>query len=887
MDGQPSFGHWLRWRRRLLDLSREALAQQVGCAVVTIRKLESDERRPSLQIATRLAECLTIPPEERTAFITFARAEAYRDPVTPTSQAPELGEQVPTRQVSSLPIPLRALIGRKQDVAALRNRLLRADQRLLTVIGPPGIGKTRLALQVAHELLASFPDGVRFVALAAINNPALVAATIAQALDIADDGQPVAARLTDCLHTKRMLLVLDNFEQVVAAAPGLIELLEQCPLLKLLVTSRAPLRVRGEQLIPVPSLLIPHPAQAPNVGALMRTPAIKLFVERVQAVTPDFVLTEANAFAVAAICVRLDGLPLAIELIAARSRLLSPAALLARLDHQLTLLTDGPADVPARHRTLRSAIAWSYDLLQPAEQRLFRRLGVFVGGCTLEAVTALMDTEVQALSRQADNAVFAPHTVEEDVLDGLASLVNQSLLERAPAAEGESRFTMLETIREYAREQLELSGEADVVRRRYAAYFLGVAEAAEPAIRGVQRAMWLERLRLERGNIRVVLTWALAGGDTELGARIAGALAWFWWVCGAATEGRRWLEQTLACTETGTRAGLSRAARMKALAGVGLLALAQGDYAVARTQLEESAALGAAVENQWGQAFALHFLGSVLVAQGDHAAAARSHEAGLALFRSADDPWGQAWALGGLGQVQQEQGDAVQALQSHHASLTLFQSVGDRWGQASALYNMGFAAHYQGDYPRATACTEESLRMVEEQWGRAIVLGHLGALDRARRDYGQANAHFAESLRLARESGAKEAIAWALHDLGSVALLQGELEHATAFFVQSMARFRETLNPIGMAAYLTSMAGIAEAQGRAQRATQLFSAAAAMRDGSNEQPFPDVRRDFQQRLASVRTQLDTAIFDAAWAAGQAMSVEEAIACTLDENSERG
>src|SRR5215213_2377992 len=379
MELETSFGRWLRARRRALDLTQDDLARQVGCAIITIQKLEADERRPSRQLAERLADKLMVAPDDWAALISLARAEPSLDPAP--AQAPVSLLRVPERPPANLPTPLTRLIGRKQDLAALRNALLRSETRLLTLLGPPGIGKTRLSIAVAHEVQAAFTDGAFFVALAPLGDPTLVLVTIAQTLGIKENaGQLLLETLKAVLQAKRLLLVLDNFEHLLAAAPLVVELLEACRGLKALVSSRAALHVRGEQLYALPVLLLPNLTQRPAIGTLARIPAVALFVERAQAVLPHFTLTKENTAVVAAICVRLDGLPLAIELAAARIRLLPAEALLARLEQRLSMLTDGARDLPSRHRTLRAAIAWSYDLLDAGEQALFRRLGVFVGG---------------------------------------------------------------------------------------------------------------------------------------------------------------------------------------------------------------------------------------------------------------------------------------------------------------------------------------------------------------------------------------------------------------------------------------------------------------------------------------------------------------------------
>jgi predicted ATPase/DNA-binding XRE family transcriptional regulator len=505
-------------RRRMIDLTQDDLARQVGCSVATIRKLEADERRPSLQIANRLADILEIAPADRAAFLALARAEPFLDPAPPP--AGNVSGRPPPRPPSNLLAPLTRLIGRKQDVAAIRNVLGRGATRLLTLIGPPGIGKTRLSIAAAQEVRASFADGVYFVALAPIGDPALVIATIAQTLDVQETGTlSLEDQLRLYLRNKHMLLLLDNFEHLLAAAPLVTELLIVSPGLHVLATSRAALHVHGERLFPVPPLVLPDLLRLPAVENLARTPAVALFVACAQARVPDFVLTAENAAPVAELCVRLDGLPLAIELAAARVARFTPLALAARLAGRLgassmALLTNGPRDLPPRHQTLRGAIAWSYELLAADEQRLFRRLGVFVDGCTSDVVEGVCDL----ISERS-----------ADVRDQLAALIDNSLLQQTGNVDGEPRYTMLETIREYALERLIECGEEMTFRQRHATWFVALAERADPEMRGAEQKIWFDRLEQEHSNLRAALEWSRSAPDgAELGVRLTGALGWFW-----------------------------------------------------------------------------------------------------------------------------------------------------------------------------------------------------------------------------------------------------------------------------------------------------------------------------------------------------------------------
>ena len=443
-----------------------------------------------------------------------------------------------------LPTPLTAFVGRERELAALRALISRRGVRLVTLTGPGGVGKTRLAIQVARDLADRFADGVRFVPLAPVRAPELVLPVIARQLGIGESAPgTVLQDLTEQLATKELLLVLDNLEQVLDAASALVPLIAGCPDLTVLVTSRAALRVSGEHEFVVPPLPLPGEGGSWTFDQIARADAVRLFSERAEAVQVGFRLDAANAWDVARVCHRLDGLPLAIELAAARTKVFSPHALLARLERRLPLLTGGPRDAPARLRTMRDAIAWSHDLLDPDEQRLFRRLAVFVGGCTLAAADAVVNGA-------SDTGV--------DVLDGISSLVDKSLVLPAATSDdstGEPRFVMLETIREFALDELTRSGEGDAVRRAHADYFRALAERAEPALRGAGQVAWIARLEAELPNLRAVLDRSLAGGDVESGLRLAGSLYWFWFLRNHVDEGRSWFEREGGRQRAGRRRG--------------------------------------------------------------------------------------------------------------------------------------------------------------------------------------------------------------------------------------------------------------------------------------------------------------------------------------------
>lgn len=670
------FGRWLGARRKACDLTQAALAQRVGCSVIALQKIEAGARRPSLQMAERIAAALNLDPPTRAQFLAAARGVA---PPLPLAAPP--------------PPPLTPLLGRERDLGAIETALLRERARLLTLWGPAGVGKTRLAIAAAATLGDAFPDGVAFVDLAPLSDPALVADALARALGAAPaDPAEIYEALAAHLHGRRLLLVLDNMEQLLDAGPGLAHLLGRCPGLAALVTSRALLRVRGERPQQVPPLELPA-SDAPD--DLLRSPAGALFVAGARAAYPAFALTPSAAAAVAAICRKLDGVPLAIELVAARARLLAPEQIRARLDAApLQVAAHGPADLPERQQALAAAIDWSHALLDAPERALFARLGVFRGGWDIEAAEAVC-AEPGAVT-----------------LDLAASLLDKSLIRPAAPPGPTPRFTMLEMVRAYALERLAERGEEGRARRAHAAYYAGLAEAAEPALLGAEQVAWLERLAREHDNLRQALAWSLGSPPAPEGPRLAAALWRFWWMRGHLAEGRRWLERAAELLADDALPP-DEALRARVLTGAGVLAEKHGDYARATRALEGCLAIRRALGDQVGAAATLNSLGVVARARGDRGRARELFGASLEI-RRALMPERVAPLLSNLAAVLIEDGDYTEARALLAESLELARRQGDTLGVACALNILGTVALRQRDLGWAGAYLRQSVELFDQ-----------------------------------------------------------------------------------------------------------------------------------------------------------------------------
>jgi non-specific serine/threonine protein kinase len=592
------------------------------------------------------------------------------------------------------------------ELAAVRTRLLRDDVRLLTLTGTGGTGKTRLALALAAAVQDVFTDGIWFVDLSAISDASLVLPAMAQVLGIGDGGQQSELEsIKKTIGDRQLLLVLDNFEQVVAAAVELVDLLSVSPRLKVVVTSRAALRVSGEHEFAVPSLGLPDRIYPPDAEGLTQYEAVALFIQRAEAASPEFQVTNANAPAIAEICARLDGLPLAIELAAARSKLLPPQTLLARLSNRLQLLTSGARDRPERQQSLRRTIDWSYELLDEGNKTLFRQLSVFSGGWTLEAAEAIISEPV-------------------DVVDGLMSLLDNSLVRLQQSTQNAPRYRMLETVREYALEQLQLSGEIEAVRRRHAEYFVDFAQGAESKLQGPSSMDWLDRLQDEHDNLRAVVYWALDTRQAELVLRLSGAIPQYIGTRGHLNECQRWLESALSLDlhDVGP-------VRARALRVAGHVAWGRGDYALAMARSSESLSVYRDLGDEHGVAQALLDLGHVAHYQEEREQAAEHYHECLAIYRKIGDARGTAAALNGLAVLARNRGDFAGARTLGEESLTIYQELGDSRSVALCLNNLGRVARDQADWREATELCVESMNLFGElgdRWGVAMVLANLG-----------------------------------------------------------------------------------------------------------------------------------------------------------------
>jgi predicted ATPase/DNA-binding CsgD family transcriptional regulator len=758
---------------------------------------------------------------------------------------------------SPLPVQLTPLIGREAAVNTVSTLLQRPEVRLLTLTGPAGIGKTRLGLEVALSLQREFAHGACFVSLAALSDHDLVLPTIAQTFGLRETGDwPLQERVQRFLAEKQLLLLLDNFEQVLAGARALPDLLSTCPQVKVLVTSRAVLHVRGEYEFLVPPLALPSLVPGTASALLATSPAVALFLERAQAVRPEFHLTDVSARAVAEICIRLDGIPLAIELAAARSRLFSPPVLLSHLQHRLPLLTNPTRDVPARQQTLRAALAWSYDLLTPEEQRVFRRLSVFVGAWTLDAAEAVIGQEPGG----------------RPLLDYVAALLDQSMILPLDQVEHDATFRLLETIREYGWESLVAQGEAPATQQAHAAYYLGFAEEAERQLRGAGQQTWLTRVEQHYENLRAALAWWLDQRKLEEAFRLGSALWWFWWLRGNVREGRRFLEQMLAFREN-----VSPAIRARVLHAAGALAGLQGHLEQAEQLCTESLALFRDLEDAQGIVLSLWVLAYGVMERSHYGEARALIEEAVALAREVHDAWGLAYALEILADVEFNQGNYAQARRLGEESLTLSRKLGDSAGMALRLRLLALVRFFEGIPGEALPFAEESLlhsRAVGDRRGSAYSLFIQGFIAIFQGQYRSAQQKLKDGLALLEEVGDRRGLGWGLYGLGWAALGQGEVPAAQGRLDEALELFAEMDQQWFCALCLEGLACAVAAQGKAVWAARLWGAAEHLREAISGVIPTLVQRLYEPFLVMARTHLGDEAFAAAWAEGGVLTIQE-------------
>lgn len=902
-EQELSFGQRIKQQRRALDLTQVELAGRAGCSVDTIRKLEAGSLRPSRQLAEILAAQLEIPPGDQPAFVALARSAPVRA-VASRRAATARTHVTPT---AGWPVQPTSFIGRQRETAACLAILRRADARLLTLVGPGGVGKTRLALRITEELMDDFKDGVVFVQLAPILHADLVAQAIAAGLGLVEPtDRPLLDALTDFLREKQLLLALDNFEQVALAAPLLVELLIAAAGLKLLVTSREVLRLSGEHVFLVPPLSLPDLTALPAPDRLPEYEAVALFLQRAAAARPGFMLTTENATAIAAICSGLDGLPLAIELAAARIRLFSPAAMFARLQGRLAWLTGGPRDRTNHQQTLRATLDWSYNLLDPAQQAVLARLAVFAGGCTLEAADVVAGAD----------------------FDAIAALVDKSLLQEKAGPDGAARFQMLETVREYGLERLVESGQDPAVRLQHARYFADLATQADAMLRSPERGAWLTRLDAEQENIRAALAWCLEGpGDQETGLRLAGALVWYWRRRYPA-EGRWWLPLAAAATADGTLPELTGWCQ----AGAAFLMWLHADAEGARTGLAEAIDLLRRSGDRRKLAHALGWLGMVESDLGQYLPARAALDEALVIFAELGQEWDRAmgWQYSGIAEMQAwlTGGSRTLAVSHLEESYQIFVGLGDDWARAMTINPLALAIAEQGNYPAARSLLNEGLRLARQEGSpQATVeaLQMLAWITRTHGDYAEAIPFLHEALALRRTLGDRRAEAGILHQLGFCIMVMGNLEQARLLCEEGLALSRQLGDRTGTGWALRDLATINRLAGAPAKALELYAralvistgkdspwfhliclrdlvallgpsrdpqtaatllgAAQALEEGMIYFWFPDQSTNFESRLktecvAAARAALEAEAFTHAWRAGYAMPPAHALDLAL-------
>lgn len=806
---QRNPNHRLKEAREQRGLAQKDVADLIGLPDShTVGRWERGESLPQPHYRQKLTQLFGKSVEElglvKTRFDEYGQQSEASTPISPESK--RISEYL-----WKVPHPFSSFIGREKDIDMVCSLLKRTDVPLVTLLGPGGVGKTRLSIQVANMMRDYFTDGTCFVSFASIADPMLLLPTLAQALGMQESGpQPIIEQIKSMLHDKCFLLVLDNFEQVVIAASIVEELLAVCPALKVIVTSRTVLHLQAEHEYVIAPLVTPDPVQLSAPESLMQYTAIALFVERVQAVLPTFQLTQHNAQAVAKICVRLDGLPLAIELAAARIKLLPPQALLARLVQGSHLLKSELRNLPERQHTLHNTIKWSYDLLDEREQWFFRHLAVFVGGCPLDAAEAIL--------RNGPTS---------DILSTIASLVDKSLLQQVERDSEMPRFVMLETVREYGLHSLQTHGELETTLHAHASYYLALVEEARPHFNGTQQVQWMVRLEQEKENLRAALAWLIQQKETKQALSFCEAFGKFCGLRGYWREEQHWLKRVLVLPWSIEARGI----RARVLRRAGHLAYRLRDLGLARGLLEESVELSRRQGDKQNLAGALVGLGWVLYRQNNINAASKLLYESVAVARASGDKWAIANALESLGRLAHFQNHIGEAVQLLHESVALSRELGDKETLARILTTLVSIELTQDNTSQAAVLAQESFVLAQELGTKpliALVLDSLGEVALALGEYERAAQFFEERIMLARELGDMPKIAMKQLDLGEIALAKGDLIHATTSIEESLRFFRAQGDTPNIVAALRVLGDIKRMQGKLAEATALYNEASLL-----------------------------------------------------------
>lgn len=885
------FGKLIRQKRNAAGLTQDDLALKIGCAFETVRKIEAGRRRPSRQMAELIGRALGVKESDLAEFIEQARSSNSGD-LFPRSGSTLNGNPDPQTPLHNIPLVPTSFIGRRADMGELQRLLLLEGVRLVTLVGPPGIGKTRLSIEFSRAVQSRMEWGPFFVPLAAVSDHAHIIEAISAALgmngSIRQSMSSMKQAVFDYLRARRTLLLLDNMEHIKGAAAEVAELLRACPPLQILTTSREPLDLYGEHQYMVRELshaemstaneravnVIASPQdQAPPLrsGAYYEQfEAVQLFVQRAKAVDRNFALTEENAHDVARLCWELDGLPLAIELAAAQCKVLNPRTMLTRLSSRLKVLTRGASDLPGRQRTLRGAIDWSYGLLTEEERVLFRRLAVFSDWLVLDAI---------------ETVCTLPGEVSRDTLETLSSLLNKSLIKVEKDEEQEERFYMLKTISEYAEALLQESGEEDALRRSHANYYLRLTEDASKAYASPLRENWNARLDIEINNLRGALTWTLANSDDQerakIGLGIAGALQGFWYLRGHISEGREWLARALAAVRP-SESQESKSARARALDAAGRMAMVQSDYAVAFSTLEDAATLWRELGNRHGLAFTLVSLGATVAYRDRHVDSigpAMIREA-IDIFIDIGDRWGQAYALDFMGDAMGLIGRPDNEVATYKKrSLAIYRDIGDKWGIASLLTELGYTELRQEEYVNALSYLEEAVVLARAAGDRRYVAFAVASLAEVVWYMGNpTRAHdlFTESLSLYKSLGDRTGESTALRYLGHLAYREGELHEATSRYRHSLRITRELKSRPGMALMLGVLASLIGAYGKTELSARLLGASVALRKETGAMLPHNDRLQIAYAEDSLRRILGAEQFVEQIEAGKAIPLEEAL-----------